>query len=53
MTNIEIFTKDRFKDNKGVRSTRKFLQNVIELFAEESFSFYQHWGEFPFIYSEK
>jgi hypothetical protein len=49
----EIYTKDFLKDGNGVRSTRKFLQTIIKLFAEESFQFYDYWGEFPFIYSEK
>lgn len=52
-TNIEIHTKDILDDNTGIRSTRKFLQTIIKNFAEESFEFYNHWGEFPFIYSEK
>ncbi len=50
---VEIDTKDLLEDNIGIRSTRKFLENIIELFAKESFQFYNIWGEFPFIYSEK
>lgn len=50
---VEIHTEDLLKDGDGIRGTRKFLQSIIKLFAEESFEFYNHWGEFPFIYSEK
>lgn len=50
---VEIDFRDTFEDGVGVRSARQFLQNTIEYFVEESFKFHKHWGEFPFIYSEK
>jgi len=50
---FEISIIDSIIDGKGIRSTRKFLKTVMENFAQESLSFYQLWGEFPFIYSEK
>lgn len=49
----EICFLDKFEDGNGFRNMRKFLREVIINFAEESFSHYKNWGEFPFIYGEK
>jgi hypothetical protein len=49
----EIFFLDSLEDGEGVRKIRKFLQSMVENFKTEMFSFYDQWGEFPFIYSEK
>ena len=45
----EICFLDKFEDGNGFRNMRKFLREVIINFAEESFSHYKNWGEFPFI----
>ncbi|MCT7519180.1 MULTISPECIES: hypothetical protein [Aliarcobacter] len=51
--NTQIFCMDTLSDDKGIRSLRKFLNEMIVNFSNETFSFYDVWGEFPFIYSEK
>lgn len=48
-----IFCLDTLDDGKGIRNLRNFFYEIIVNFSQEIFLFYNIWGEFPFIYSEK
>lgn len=42
--NTQIFCMDTLSDDKGIRSLRKFLNEMIVNFSNETFSFYDVWG---------
>jgi len=49
MNEFEVYVKDDFND----KDVNEFFNEIIKEFAKESLSFYEKWGEFPFIYGEK
>ena len=46
---FKIYVKDELKD----KEVNKFFRKMIENFAKESFTHWNIWGRFPFIYREK
>lgn len=51
--NSDIYCIDTLEDGQGVRVLRQFFHNLLKNFDEESFSFYNYWGMFPFTHREK